>query len=108
MKRDFKSLLHERTEGEMDVRKRRRLESEDLKDERAERVERANQVRVKQMRDWMKKWEVLTAQSASDYNLEPPAPNPLGATSPCFLPSSSPQPCNFAHSSSHVISQELL
>jgi len=82
MRRDFSSLLHSRTEGEVDARKRRRLESKKSEDDRAERVERATAARVAQMQQWIDKWDVFNAVSASEYQLVPPAPNPLGLPSP--------------------------
>jgi hypothetical protein len=85
MKRDQSSLLQGRTEGEVDARKRRRLEKENFEDERAERVERATDARVQAMKHWMKKWDAVHAQSASEYCLVPPVPNPLGATSPAHF-----------------------
>lgn len=88
MRRDYTSLLKERTEGEVDARKRRRLESERSEEDRAERVERAAEARVQAMQRWINKWDAFHAQSASEYHLVPPAPNPLGATYSCF--SSSP------------------
>lgn len=92
MKRDFSSLLHSRTEGEVDARKRRRLESEKSEDDRAERVERATAARVNQMQQWIDKWDALNAVSASEYQLAPPAPNPLGPHSPLHQTLSSSTP----------------
>lgn len=82
MRRDFSSLLRSRTEGEVDARKRRRLESEKSGDDRAERVEGATAARVAQMQQWIDKWDALHAVSASEYHLVPPAPSPLGLPSP--------------------------
>lgn len=94
--------MKERTEGELDARKRRRLEREDAEDERAERVERAAEGRVQAMLHWMKKWDGVAAQSASDYRLMAPAPIPLGATSPVLFALSPTLPSSFPLSASHA------
>lgn len=99
MKRDYSSLLHNRTEGEVAARKRRRLESERSEDDRAERVERATAARVSEMQRWMNKWDALHAVSASYYRLVPPAPNPLGAQSPV----ESASPSTLSSSTAHLL-----